>query len=201
MAAVLATGEVLLQERTPIGPDETYGELHDRLALRGAEMVVKAVDRYANGTLIRTAQTAIARDLGIGDDEIERTRTRPLKKDDLRLSFAMPPPHAVNCVRALSPQPLARLPLSFGELKVVSAHVATAQEVAGERYPPDNGPGALTYRIGDRFALVLHVRDGHVVLDRVVAPSRGAVDGPAFAQRSFDVEMHEGNAARTGGER
>ena len=201
MDAGMDTGDVLLQERTPIGASETYGELHDRLARRGAEMAVEAVDRYANGTLTRTSQAEVAQKLGIGDDEIERTRTRPLSKDDLRLSFAMSPASTVNCVRALSPQPLARLPLFDGGLKVFSAHVAADEELAGERYPADHGPGALTYRVGDRYALVLHVRGGHVVLDRVVAPNRGQLDGPAFAQRSFDLAMREGTAVRSGGER
>ena len=51
MDAGMDTGDVLLQERAPIGPSETYGELHDRLAKRGAEMAVEALERHENGTL------------------------------------------------------------------------------------------------------------------------------------------------------
>ena len=199
MDAGMDTGDVLLQERTPIGEAETYGELHDRLAQRGAELALQAVDRYANGRLTRTPQSDVARELRIGDDEIARTRTRTLRKDDLRLSFAMPPRRVVDAIRALSPQPSARLPLDDGELKVLSAHVAAENELVGDRYPADNGPGALMYRVGDRYLLVLHVRGGHVVIDRVVAPNRGPVEGSAFAQRSFDRVMREGSATRTGG--
>ena len=39
----LDTGAVCLVERTPIWPDETAGELHDRLATLGAELMVRAL--------------------------------------------------------------------------------------------------------------------------------------------------------------
>ncbi len=91
MDAGMDTGDVLVQERTPIGPAETYGELHDRLALRGAELAVDALGRFANGTLAREPQSEVARRLGIGDDEIAVTATRPLHKGDLDIDWSRTP--------------------------------------------------------------------------------------------------------------
>ncbi len=39
----LDTGDVVLQRRIAIEPDETYGELHDRLAAAGAELLSEAI--------------------------------------------------------------------------------------------------------------------------------------------------------------
>ena len=45
------SGAILLQEETPIGPEETFGELHDRLAILGAEMLIKTLEMLAAGTV------------------------------------------------------------------------------------------------------------------------------------------------------
>src|SRR4029079_18222141 len=47
----LDTGAICLAERTPIWPVETAGELHDRMATLGAELMVKALGALANGSL------------------------------------------------------------------------------------------------------------------------------------------------------
>ena len=44
-------GAILLQERTPIAPDETAGSLHDRLAAMGRSLVVRTLDGMAANTL------------------------------------------------------------------------------------------------------------------------------------------------------
>lgn len=45
------TGDILLQEAMDIGADETAGELHDRMMVVGARLVVRTVEGLANGTL------------------------------------------------------------------------------------------------------------------------------------------------------
>jgi len=47
----LDTGEVLLQQATEIGPQETAGTLADRLARMGAELLVRTLDGLAAGKL------------------------------------------------------------------------------------------------------------------------------------------------------
>ncbi|HZW54474.1 MAG TPA: methionyl-tRNA formyltransferase, partial [Candidatus Elarobacter sp.] len=114
MDAGMDTGDVLLQERTPIGPAETYGELHDRLAQRGAELAVEALERYANGTLERKPQREVARELGVTEDEIARTLTRPLRKDDLAIDWSRSAKAIVDQIRSLSPVPAARIAIPPG---------------------------------------------------------------------------------------
>jgi len=53
------TGNVLMQEKIPIGEDETAGELHDRMKEIGAQMLVTTVAGLADGTLQETPQSSI----------------------------------------------------------------------------------------------------------------------------------------------
>lgn len=134
------TGDVLLQERTPIGPDETYGELHDRLARRGAELAIEALERYANGTLEREPQSEVARKLGIVDEEIARTLTRPLCKDDLTIDWNRGAREIVDQVRSLSPAPAARTERHGDTIKVLRAHAEDGRVVLDLVVPPGRGP-------------------------------------------------------------
>ena len=56
MAAGLDTGDMILSKATPIDPDETVEQLHDRLAQMGAELLSEAVVRLADGTAPRIPQ-------------------------------------------------------------------------------------------------------------------------------------------------
>src|SRR6187401_1887891 len=51
------TGDILLQERIPIGENETAGELHDRMKEIGAELLVSTLKGLADGTLQERPQT------------------------------------------------------------------------------------------------------------------------------------------------
>ena len=56
MDAGLDTGDCLLMKAIPIGAQETSGQLHDRLAELGAQMIVQAIHALAAGTLKGTPQ-------------------------------------------------------------------------------------------------------------------------------------------------
>ncbi|TXH28837.1 MAG: methionyl-tRNA formyltransferase, partial [Cyclobacteriaceae bacterium] len=50
------TGDILLQERFPIGDDETAGEVHDKMKAIGAQLLVRTITGLAEGTLKETPQ-------------------------------------------------------------------------------------------------------------------------------------------------
>jgi methionyl-tRNA formyltransferase len=186
MDAGMDTGDVLLQERTPIGATETYGELHDRLATRGAEMALAAVEQYANGTLTRTAQATVARQLGIGDDEIERTRTRPLSKDDLLIDGGRTAKQIVDLVRSLAPAPGARTRDGFalyGRAKILKAHVASD----GPPIPASLAdPGRIVAVDGE---LWIEATDGLVAVDELVVPGGKPVTAEQFRNGNRDFTV------------
>jgi methionyl-tRNA formyltransferase len=183
MDAGMDTGDVLLQERAKIGPRETYGELHDRLAKRGAELVVEALGRYENGTLQRRPQSEVARELGTSVDEIAATATRPLRKDDLTIDWHQPGRRTVDLVRALAPQPLARTEYLDESLKIVEAHLVTSHEL----HEMADGtvmfaPPGLAVSRNPPFVYVV-TPDGAVIVDRLIPPNRGPMSAEAFARR------------------
>ena len=189
MDAGMDTGDVLLQERMPIGSHETYGELHDGLALRGAELVTRAVERYAQRTLERSSQAHIARELGIEDDEIAATRTRPLRKDDLRIDWNARPRRIVDLVRSLAPRPLARTAAFGEELKIISARQATIHQLGAELGGQViDTPGALLVAGEDARVRCYAIPPGGtdaVIVDRLIAPNRGPLTGEEYARRTL----------------
>ncbi|MGO5021912.1 methionyl-tRNA formyltransferase [Lawsonibacter sp. LCP25S3_G6] len=56
MAHELDAGDIIAQVRTPIGPDELVGEVHDRLAALGGQLLGQVVEQIAQGTARRTPQ-------------------------------------------------------------------------------------------------------------------------------------------------
>jgi methionyl-tRNA formyltransferase len=163
MDAGMDTGDILVQERTPLGAAETYGDLHDRLAQRGAELLVTALDRLAAGTLERTPQAL----LGVPPDEIAATLTRPLDKDDMVVNWSQPATRIVDTIRAFAPAPAARAVVGGETLKVLAARTARADE---DGVTPDGG---FVERAGDGLG---------VVLLRVTPPNRSPMSGAAYAR-------------------
>ena len=92
-------GAILLQERTPIAPDDTAGTLHDRLATMGRSLVVRTLDGLADGTLSPHPQ------------EGEPCPAPKIFKDDCRIDFNQPGQQVVDFIRGLSPYPAATLTL------------------------------------------------------------------------------------------
>ena len=184
MDAGMDTGDVLLQERTPIGATETYGELHYRLATRGAELAVAAVDGYADDTLTRKPQREIARELAISDDEIARTLTRPLRKDDLAIDWRRAPDVIVRLVRSLAPAPLARTAYAGEAIKIMAAHAISLEELQAQLggHKPWVSVGLSVSGLRGRELLYAVHPDGAVVIDRLVAPSRGPLSGDTYVR-------------------
>ena len=88
-------GSILLQERTPIAPDETAETLHDRLASMGRSLVVRTLDAIADGTVTPQPQ------------EGDACPAPKIFKDDCRIDFSRTPEEVDRFVRGLSPYPAA----------------------------------------------------------------------------------------------
>lgn len=161
MDAGMDTGEIVLQERTPIAEDERYGELHDRLAAFGAQALSHALDLARSGYVPHRPQSG------------EESVTRPLRKEDLRIDWRWPAQRIVNAVRAYSPAPAARAKLEDVPVKLLRARCGTpsiAPVAAGE----------IIGTAGDSMAV--RCGDGTVDVLELVAPNRGPQSGASFAQ-------------------
>jgi methionyl-tRNA formyltransferase len=104
------TGDILMQEETPVAPGETSGELHDRLAGMGADLLIKSIEMIATDTITRTPQ-----------DPCFATYAPRLKKEDGLIRWDSEVHHIVNLIRGLSPTPGAYSLLKGKTLKIFSA--------------------------------------------------------------------------------
>ena len=88
------TGDVLVVRRMPVGPDETMGEVHDRLAALGAEAAVETVRMLWDGTAAPAPQ-----------DDARASPAPKLFREDARIDWDQPARRVHDHVRALSPVP------------------------------------------------------------------------------------------------
>ncbi|MBR4803961.1 MAG: methionyl-tRNA formyltransferase [Bacteroidales bacterium] len=96
-------GGILLQEKTPISPDDNAGTLHDRLMMIGKDLVLRTVEGLADGTLTPRPQPTVA----------QPKNAPKIFKDDCRIDWNKPGEDIVNFVRGLSPYPAAFMELEY----------------------------------------------------------------------------------------
>jgi len=96
MDAGMDTGDILLVERTPIGPRETAGELFDRLSAMGGATLGSAVDKLAAGQLTRQPQ-----------DHSLATTAPMLSKEMGHIDWSLPATKLQSLIRGLDPWPSA----------------------------------------------------------------------------------------------
>jgi methionyl-tRNA formyltransferase len=93
------TGAILFHEKTPIGENDTVGDIHDRLMGIGAQLVLKTVDALAEGTYSPLEQDEI---------KVESLKPAPkIFKDDCRIDWTKTGEQIRNLIRGLSPYPAA----------------------------------------------------------------------------------------------
>lgn len=114
------TGDVLLVERSPIGPDETSGELMTRLAQLGAPVLVKAVHGLVDGGISPTAQ-----------DHAQATLASKIANEDAAIDWTKTATVLHNQVRGLNPMPGAFTTFGDQRLKVHRSAVVDGSGVPG----------------------------------------------------------------------
>jgi len=85
-------GPVFTQKESPIGPDETYLELHDRLAQEGAEILINVIKNTDNLTPRE-------------QDHTQATFCKIFEREDARIDWSRSSQEIYNQIRALNPEP------------------------------------------------------------------------------------------------
>jgi methionyl-tRNA formyltransferase len=116
----LDTGPVGMAERVAIEADATAGDLHDRLARLGADLMVRALGAIERGTLTLTPQPAA----GV-------TYAGKIGKDETRIAWARPWQEVHDHIRGLSPFPGAWFEIA-GEGAEERARVKVLRTTKGE---------------------------------------------------------------------
>ena len=120
MALKMDAGDVIDVAKTPIGPNETAGELLDRLAVLGADLLSNVLSRFAAGEVTATPQ-----------DEAAVTYAPMLDKSMCPIDWTKTAQQVHDHVRGLHPWPVATTELGGKWFKIHSTVIVEGSGVPG----------------------------------------------------------------------
>jgi methionyl-tRNA formyltransferase len=155
-------GPVALVRELAIGPEESAGELEERMAALAAEAIAEAVDRIAAGRVTWTEQ-----------DHAHATHAPKLEKREAELDWREDAASLARRVRAFAPRPGAATTLDGQPLRILAARALPAEP--GEELP---APG--TALCGGAHALRIATGEGWLVPLRLQRAGGKVLDADAF---------------------
>ena len=151
-------GDILIQRSVTIGPDETAGELTERLKFDGAEVVCETVEGFADRSLTARPQ-----------DDTGATPAPKLTKETGRIDWSRSAGEIRNLVRGTNPFPGAFTEWKNGILKV---HCVSLSD--------DTGPEGTVLKADPREGLVVAAGSGAVRLDSIQPQGKKAMEAGSF---------------------
>lgn len=121
MNAGLDTGDILLSVKTEIGENETSGELFDRLAQLGGELILQTLEEVENGSIVPQKQ-----------DDRFATHTSKIDKSFCKIDFSKQSFEVHNKIRGLNPWPVATAKLCGKNVKIFSSRLSELSGTSGE---------------------------------------------------------------------
>jgi methionyl-tRNA formyltransferase len=160
------TGDVILQRTTPVGPNETAGEVHDRLKEIGAEAVVETVRRIEDGTAEAMPQ-----------DDAEASAAPKLEAEDGQVPWKKSAQAVHDHIRGLSPWPGAwtRHSSDRGATRLKLYRSRLPEDAAA--LPEGNAPGTVLEASG---RLVVACGEDAVELVEVQRPGKTVLPAEDF---------------------
>lgn len=144
------TGDILLMRETPIGPAENAGELTDRLAVMGAQLLIETIRALEAGTLARTPQ-----------DHAAATYEPKMDKELGRIDWSKSAQELDWLVRGTTPWPGAFTTLGEQTIKVFELDILDG--------PASGAPGEIVAADAKR-GLVVSCGDHDVALAQIQMP-------------------------------
>ena len=150
MEAGIDTGDMYKKASFSLTGTENYGEIHDRLAALGAELITDVMEQLFRGTAHAEKQ-----------NDTLATYAAKIEKEDRLLSFDAPAAEIINKIRAFSPVPGAEATLPTGKVKI------TAAKCAGDA--PDGAPGTVSaLSAKGAGTLAVNCKDGRILIERLI---------------------------------
>ncbi|MHB8383163.1 MAG: methionyl-tRNA formyltransferase [Candidatus Binataceae bacterium] len=153
ITAAMDSGPAILSRAIPIEPGDTQGSLKAKLAELGADALIEALELYAHGAAVETAQ-----------DEALATYTTQVRKEDAVIDWSGDAARIERMTRAFDPWPVARTTLAGAPILIWRARVADASE-----HPSSAAPGTL---IAVKPEPIVQCGRGALILREVQAPGR-----------------------------
>ena len=109
----LDTGDMLISRSTRILPDETAGELFDRLSVMGAEVLLETLERLEKGTVTPVKQ-----------DDTKSNYASMLSKEECLINWNLSADAVHNKVRGMNPWPIAMTMFKGKKLKIFKTKIS-----------------------------------------------------------------------------
>lgn len=148
----LDTGDILLQKEMTIGSEETAGELFDRMAPLGAELLIETLIKIENGDIVRIPQ-----------NEAEASHFPMLKKETGHIDFNKMADEIHNLVRGVTPWPGAYFLLNKDIIKVLKV-----KPLVGYQHMGNAGEVLVA---SAKAGLIIACKDGATEILELKAPS------------------------------
>ena len=145
------TGNIIMQEKITIAPDDNAGIVHDRLMMLGADLVLKTVEQIESGNISSMPQP-----------EGELKAAPKIFKDTCLINFNTTAEAVRNLVRGLAPYPAAWIELTDPSGNTTNMKI---YEVSKELCTPTHPAGTLI--CDGKKVLKVAVLDGYIHLDQV----------------------------------
>jgi methionyl-tRNA formyltransferase len=170
MVPALDAGDMLHVLRTPIEPDETYGELHDRLAELGALAIVQALALLEAG-----ASRAVPQDAS------RATYAPKITREMAQVDFTRPAQVVARVVRAFDPRPGAFTLRQGAAVKLLGARPEGDGTDDALDAPTRSAPPG-TVRAADADGLLVRCGTGAVRVAEVHPAGQGRMTAQAWAR-------------------
>lgn len=154
----LDTGDILLKQSILISSDETAGELHDRLKVIGADLLINTIDKLASGKIQREKQ-----------DNEKFTYAPRINKETGKIDWNKTALNIKNLVRGLNPYPGAYSKIGRVKLKIWKADIENCNAKT---------PGMI-WSI-DKSGIHVYSTDGGIIIKEVQAENGKKVDAYAY---------------------
>lgn len=143
----LDTGPVILQRSISILPEETAGELHDRLSELAAEVLIDGLSRLERGNLPPAEPQQASR----------ATHAPLIDKADAELDWTRPAGELARMVRAYHPWPVACASIEGRTWRIHRARAADGRAAPGELLT-ERGPGVVAVGCGEGVLEILELQ-------------------------------------------
>ncbi len=140
------TGNVLLRERIPIGDDETAGELHDRMKISGAALLVKTLKALNENTIKDIPQSELE-----ATDQSRDKHAPRIFTDTCKIDWTKSADEIYNLIRGLSPYPAAFTDFQGKTLKIFKARKEVANPITEPGSFESDGKSFLKFSCSDGY--------------------------------------------------
>jgi methionyl-tRNA formyltransferase len=148
-------GSVIYQEEIDISPEETAGDVHDRLMIIGAELVVKTIEGIGSGKVTAIDQHLI-------ENTVPLRPAPKLFKSDCKIDWSRDSISLYNFIRGLSPHPAAWSELLTVEGELLKVKIFFARTTKDSRI---GKPGTVS--TDSRNYLHVATGDGMIAIERI----------------------------------